>query len=33
MTKRPLRHACKIIALGVTLGAALYLGYIAAGAL
>ena len=33
MTKNRLRHACKIIVLGVTLGVMLYLGYIAAGAL
>lgn len=33
MTKKLLRQACKITALGVTLGVMLYLGYIAAGAL
>ena len=33
MTKKPMRHACKIVALGVTLGVILYLSYIAAGLL
>lgn len=33
MTKKPVRHACKILMLGVTLGVLLYLGYIAAGAI
>ena len=33
MTSRPLRHAAKLVALGLLLGVLLYAGYLAAGAL
>jgi hypothetical protein len=33
LTERPIRHAAKLVALGLTLGALLYAGYLAVGAL